>query len=497
VAGKGLNVARSIGMAPSPRPGPSGAVDPDRFDLVVIGAGPAGEKGATQAAYHGFRVAVVERAGSPGGTAVATGGIPTKALRETALQVSALRRGGADGMNPELDSGAVFERLRSRARAVSLVMCEAASRNLERHGIELIPGRGRLLPGGAVAVGEAGRSERILQADVVLLATGSRPVRPPSIPFDGVAVLDSDDVLTLDRPFSRVIIVGAGAVGCEYASIFSTIGIQVWLVEASDRLLPQLDGEIAELLETSLRGRGIDVLLGTRLLGVRRDGDEVVAELTDDRVLRADKLLFVAGRIGNTDDLGLEAVGVEVLGNRIVVDGSYRTTAKGVFAAGDVIGPPGLSSVSMEQARVAMCHAFGIPLKHAVDELAPSAIYTIPEVAWVGMTEQAADRAGLDHEAGRGWFEKNTRSVIAGDGEGLVKLVFERGGGRILGVHVLGTDAAELVHHGQALLHRGGSLSDLIDTTFNVPTRSEAYKYAAYDGLNRVDVRAAFGDVAP
>jgi NAD(P) transhydrogenase len=470
------------------------AMDGDRFDLVVIGAGPAGEKGATQAAHHGRRVAVVERTGGPGGTAVATGGIPTKALRETALQVSALRRGAADGLNPDLDAAAVFDRLRGRARGVSLAMCEQASRNLDRRRIELITGTGRLRPGGEVVVSAAGRPERVLQADVVLLAPGSRPVRPASIPFDGSTVLDSEDVLALDRPFGSIVIVGAGAVGCEYASIFAAIGIQVWLVDLAERLLPHLDAEIAHLLEASLRASGIEVLLGSRVVGLVSDGDGVTAELTEGRVLRADKLLFVAGRTGNTEGLGLEEAGVEVAGNRIVVDGRYRTTADRVFAAGDVIGPPGLSSVSMEQARVAMCHAFGIPFKQAVDEVAPSAIYTIPEVAWVGLSEEAAAGAGWDHEVGRGWFEKNTRAVIAGDRDGLVKLVFERSSGRLLGVQVLGTEAAELVHHGQALLHQGGTLSDLIDTTFNVPTRSEAYKYAAYDGLNRVDVRAAFGD---
>ena len=475
--------------------GRAGAASGDRFDLVVLGAGPAGEKGATQAAYHGMRVAIVERSAAPGGTAVATGGIPTKALRETALQVSTLRRGAADGLNPELDAAAVFDRLRTRARGVSLVMSEAASTNLERHGIELIVGHGQLLGGGRVAVNAAGRPERVLQSEVILLATGSRPVRPESIPFDGSAVLDSEDVLALDSPFGSVIIVGAGAVGCEYASIFAAIGIKVWLVDISERLLPHLDVEISRLLGASLCASGIEMLLGSRVLAIQRHGHEVVAELSDDRVLRADKLLFVAGRIGNIEGLGLEAAGVEVVGNRVVVDGHYRTSADRVFAAGDVIGPPALSSVSMEQARVAMCHAFGIRLKQAVDELAPYAIYTIPEVASVGMSEEAASRAGLDYEVGRGWFERNTRAVIAGDREGLVKLVFERSSGRVLGVHVLGTDAAELVHHGQALLHQGGSLSDLIDTTFNVPTRTEAYKYAAYDGLNRTDVRAAFGDL--
>lgn len=323
-------------------------------------------------------------------------------------------------------------------------------------------------------------------------------MRPDDLPFDGHAVLDSDEILTLDRPFGSIVIVGAGPVGCEYASIFAAIGIQVWLVEVGDRLLPLFDAEIAELLGSSLSAAGIELLLGARVTGVARDGPSLVVDLTGDRVLRAEKLLFVAGRVGDTRGLGLEDAGVAVdAGHRIVVDEHYRTTAERVLAAGDVIGPPGLASVSMEQARVAVCHAFGFPLKKAVDRMAPIAVYTIPEAAFVGMTEDAAGRAGLDFEVGRGWFGKNTRAAIAGDREGLVKLVFERSTGRLLGVHVLGTDAAELVHVGQAVLRHGGDISEFIDTTFNVPTRSEAYKYAAYDGLSRVEVRAAFGDVAP
>lgn len=342
------------------------------------------------------------------------------------------------------------------------------------------------------------RPPRELQADVVLLATGSRPVRPDSIPFDGHAVIDSDEIVRLDRPFDSIVIVGAGAVGCEYASIFAAIGIQVRLVDLTDRLLPLFDAEIADLLGSSLRDSGIELLLDTRVTGVAHDGPGLVVDLTGDRVLRAEKLLFVAGRVGNTEGLGLDDAGVVVdADHRIVVDEHYRTTADRVVAAGDVIGPPGLASVSMEQARVAVSHAFGFPLKKSVDRMAPVAIYTIPEAAFVGMTEDGAARAGLDYEVGRGWFEKNTRAAIAGDPEGMIKLVFERRTGRLLGVHVLGTDAAELVHVGQAVLRHGGDIYDFIDTTFSLPTRSEAYKYAAYDGLNRVEVRAAFGDVAP
>lgn len=472
-------------------------MDDQHFDLVVIGSGPAGEKGAAQAAYHGKRVALVERAPSFGGTAVATGGVPSKALRETALYVSGSRKKDVYGVSLQLDREAVFERLRARATEISAAMSDAVMGNIERHNIELVHGEARLGPERIVHVVSHDGRVSVLRADVVLVATGSHPFHPPDIPFDGSAILDSDEILRLDRPFRSIVIVGGGPVGAEYASTFAAVGIQVWVVDRSERLLPLLDTEIAELLGSSLRRSGIELVLGSGVSRVQRDGDGVTVELSSGRVIGADRLMFAAGRAGNTEGLGLEAIGVELdARHRIVVDEHYRTTVPHVFAAGDVIGPPALASVSMEQARVAMCHAFGIPLKQAVDRLLPVGIYTIPEVAGVGMTEQAAAEAGLDYEVGRGWFEKNSRAAISGDSEGLVKLVCDRHDGRLLGVHILGEDAAELVHQGQAAIRHGDTVEEFIHTTFNVPTRSDAYKYAAYDALTHMEVRAAFGDVA-
>ena len=470
-------------------------MDVEELDLVVIGSGPAGEKGAAQAAYHGKRVAIVERSPFVGGAAVATGGLPNKALRETALYVSGARKKDVYGVSLELDSEATFDKLRLRAAEISAVMSESVMRNIERHGIELIRGQARLGPDRLVHVGsDAG--ERRLRAEVVLVATGSHPFRPANIPFDGHAVVDSDEILRLDRPLESIVIVGAGPVGCEYASTFAAVGTRVWLVDRSTRLLPLLDEEIAEILASSLRRSGIEVVLGSGVSRATRDASEVVVELDGGATLRAERLLFGAGRVGNTEGLGLEAAGVELDSRaRIVVDDHYLTTAPGVYAAGDVVGPPALASVSMEQARVAMCHAFDIPLKQSVDRLLPFGIYTIPEVAGVGLTEEAARAAGVDYEVGRGWFSDNNRAVVAGDTEGLVKLVCEKGG-KVLGVHIVGDDAAELVHLGQAVIRHGGNVEEFIHTTFNVPTRTDAYKYAAYDALTHIEVRAAFGDVA-
>lgn len=467
----------------------------ERYDLVVIGSGPAGEKGAAQAAYHGKRVAVVERSPTVGGTPAATGGMPSKALRETALYVSGSRTKDVYGVSLKLDRGAAFEHLKTRASGISTLTSDVVRDNLARHQIAVVHGSARLGPQRQVHVAGDG-GERVLHADVVLVATGSRPLRPPTIPFDGHNVLDSDEILRLDRPFASMVIVGAGPVGCEYASTFAAIGVEVHLVEQASRLLPVLDAEIAALLGSSLQRSGIELALGSRITRVESDGGRVFVELDGERQMRSDRLLFAAGRVSYTEGLGLDVAGVEVDAHgRIVVDESFRTTAEGIYAAGDVIGPPALASISMEQARVAMCHAFAIPLKQAVDRLSPVAVYTIPEAAGVGMTEETARHAGIDYEVGRGWFDKNPRAVIAGDTEGLVKLVCDRRNGRLLGVHILGDGAAELIHHGQAVVRHGGDVEELIHATFNVPTRSDAYKYAAYDALTHMEVRATFGDV--
>ncbi|HET7487618.1 MAG TPA: FAD-dependent oxidoreductase [Acidimicrobiales bacterium] len=466
--------------------------DAERFDLVVIGSGPAGEKGAALAAYHGKRVALVERSPSLGGTTVATGGIPTKALRETALRVRAGR--ADDALTVTLDLPAAFRRLRAHATAASAAMGSAVSENLDRLGVEVVPGRARLEAGGRVVrVSGEGRADRALEGEAVLLATGSRPLRPPGIPFDGASVVDAGEILALDRPFGCVVIAGAGAVGSEFASIFAAVGVEVHLVEAGERFLPLLDGEVAALLAEDLRAAGVDLALATTVAEVEQRAGGLEVRLSDGRVVPCDRLLVAAGRVPNTEGLGLEEAGVAVdARGHVVVDDRYRTTVPHVLAAGDVVGPPALASTSMEQARVALAHAFGFPLRRAVDDLLPVGIYTIPEAAGVGMTEETAAAAGIDFEVGRAWFRRNTKAVVARDTDGLVKLVFERATGRLLGAHVLGAEAAELVHLPQAVIHHGGGIGEFVDTTFNVPTRSDAFKYAAYDGIKRAEVRSAF-----
>jgi NAD(P) transhydrogenase len=463
----------------------------ERFDMVVIGSGPAGEKGATQAAYFGKRVAIVERAATPGGVAVRNAAVPTKTLRETALYITGFRKREVYGLSLQLDPHLALERLMSRTAQVIDTMTQTVGRNIERHGIELVRGEATLGPARTVRVSSDGE-ERVLGGDVILIASGSRPFRPPGIPFDDPDVHDSEEIIQLDRIPDSMVVVGGGPVGCEFASVFTALGVKVTLLDAADRLIPFLDAEISMLLADTFTEMGMKVIVGSGVASIGRVDGELQVSLASGEVFRPEKVLFAAGRAGNTEGLGLEAVGVELdPRGRILVDSKFRTTAEGIYAAGDVIGPPALGSVSMEQGRVAACHAFGIPFKETVDPLAPYGIYSIPEVSMVGLSEEAAAAEGLDYEVGRGWFAQNTRANIAGSTEGLVKLVFRREDRVVVGVHILGEIASELIHQGQAVMHEGGAIDHFIHATFNVPTRSDAYKYAAYDGLQRLAGKVA------
>ena len=462
----------------------------ERYDLVVVGAGPAGEKGAAQAAYFGKRVAVVDRLSHPGGAPVAFTGIPTKTLRETALYVTGFRNRDVYGLSLELDPELVLQRLMARKSEVASTMARAVDENLKRHGIRYIQGEATIGPGRSVRVAVDG-GELSLEAEIVLIASGSRPLRPPTVPFDDPDVHDSEEVLQIRRIPGTMVVVGGGPVGCEYASIFTALGAEVTLLDAADRILPFMDQEISRLLAETFERMGMRVLLGSGVATIERSEEGLQVRVESGEVIQPEQVLFAAGRSGNTEGLGLEELGVQLdARGRVKVDETFRTIAEGIYAAGDVIGPPALASVSMEQGRVAVCHAFGIPFKETVDPLPPFAVYSIPEAAMVGLTEEAARAQGVDHEVGRGWFAGNTKATISGFTEGLVKLVFRRDDRALLGAHILGDGASELIHTGQAVIHAGGTIDRFIHTTFCAPTMSEAYKYAAYDGLQRLSGRS-------
>ena len=459
----------------------------DDFDLVVLGAGPAGEKGAAQAAYFGKRVAVVEASRDPGGIAVSTAGIPTKALRESALHLTGLGQSPGDlaGRGPILD-----RLMEKKAEAVS-VMTHAVRRNLTRHRVELIQGRARLLPGRAVEVTLPTGGRRVLTGNAILVATGGRPVRPAWLPAGDPGVRDSGNILDIGSLPKSLLVLGEGAVGCEYASIFAALGVKVTLLCREDRVLPSMDVEASRVLAESFNGLGIRVLPSAEVTSVVRTGDALVATLRNGKTVEAEMVFAALGRRAATEGLGLEDAGVALTdGGHVLVDERFETTASGVYAAGDLIGTPGLAALAMEEARVAVCHAFGFGYKQRVDGLCPTYVFSIPEVASVGMTEEAAKAAGVDYEVGRTAFATNAKARLSGFYDGFVKLVFRADDQVLLGVHIVGEQASELIHLGQFVLHDGGTLSRFIQATFAVPTRSEAFKYAAYDGLMRLSRRA-------
>jgi NAD(P) transhydrogenase len=460
--------------------------DMDRFDLVAIGSGPAGEKGAAQAAYFGHKVAVVDRSPRPGGAPVNTGGIPTKTLREAATYLTGFGKREIYGVGIGLGPEVMIDRLRSRAAEVQEAMSGAVRANLERHGIEFVVGEATL-GDHEVKVTLASGEQQTLQAATILIATGSRPWHPDGVPFDDPDVFDSDTILELDRMPKSMVVIGAGPVGAEYASIFTALGVGVTMIDLADRLVPFLDLEVSEVLREHMEEEGVRFVLGMTGTVQRTDGQLEVA-LESGEVLQPDVVLFAAGRKGNTEELGLGEAGVDCDDRgRIIVDQEYQTSVPGIYAAGDVIGPPALASVSTEQGRVAICHAFGIPFKDTVDPLPPYGVYSIPEVGMVGLSEEAARQSGVDYEVGRSWFTDNARSAIAGTQQGFIKLVLARQDRRLLGAHIVGEDATELIHQAQSLIHREGTIDYFIDSTFNVPTRSEAFKYASYDALQRLN----------
>jgi NAD(P) transhydrogenase len=459
----------------------------DHFDLVVIGAGPAGEKGAAQAAYFQKSVAIVEREPQPGGAAVNTGTLPSKTLRETALYLSGYRARDLYGVAVELAPGATLPHLMSRKQAIVDAEAAAFRQNFQRHGVEYVPGLASFVDANTLSV-KSSKGERRLSAERFLIATGSKPHRPADMDFSDLHIHDSDEVLNIEHLPQSLTILGGGVIGCEYACMFAALGTRVTLVDARPEILPFLDVEIIARLRQAMDKLGITLIQSTRWSTVRRAGDVVTAALSDGRLLASQDLLFAAGRTGNTAELNLASIGVQPdARGYLSVDAEFRTTSPNVFAAGDVIGFPALASVSMEQGRVAICHAFEFGYKRSVAKLMPYGIYTIPEVSAFGETEETCKQKAIDYVVGRARFGENPRGKIAGDIDGMLKLVVERSTRKLLGVHVVGEKATELVHVGQCAIHLGGAIDVFIDMVFNYPTLSDSYKYAAYECLRALN----------
>ncbi len=456
------------------------------YDLVVVGGGPAGEKGAVQAAFFGKRVLVVEREPEPGGAAVHTGTLPSKTLRETALFLSGYRQRELYGVRIAVDASLAVPRLLSRKNAVRELEVQRIHWNFERHGVDVVRGVGSFVDAHTLSVAATGAAApRHLTAECFLIATGGQPFHPSNIPFDDEDVDDSDSILQIDRLPKSLTVIGAGVIGCEYATMFAAMHVKVTVIDGREHLLPFLDEEMGQRLEGAMKGLEVDFKMGVNVVSVaREDGRGIVTKLSDGTEVVSEKLLFAAGRNGRTLDLRLDAIGVTAdKRGCLAVDADYRTSCPSVYAAGDVIGFPALASTSMEQARVAVCHAFGLTYKRQMSHLLPYGIYTIPEVSCVGLSEADARKSGASYVVGRAFYRENARGKIIGDKDGMVKLLFDQETRRLVGCHCIGDRASELVHMGQLLISLSGTVDTLIETVFNYPTLSELFKYAAYDAL--------------
>lgn len=460
-------------------------MDSSKFDLIVIGSGPAGEKGAAQAAYFGKSVALIEKEPDLGGAAANTGTLPSKTLRETALFLSGFRNRDLSGVNLSIKHQVTIRDFLVHEQHVTQEERVRILDNLSRHRVQLFRGTGSFVDPHTVSIRSNDGSETRIQGDVVLIAVGSSPFRPPIYPFDDPRVWDSDTILQLQHMPKSMLVVGGGVIGCEYACMFAILGIEVTVVEQRGRAVGSLDGEIAASLQAQMELIGIRFIFNDSVASVQA-GEEIEVLLKSGLELKPGAILVSSGRNGNTHELGLDRVGVSVNERGVVhVNARYQTEAPHVYAAGDVIGSPALASTAMEQARVAMVNAFDLKYKSDIAVILPYGIYTIPECSMAGETEEALQKKGIDYVVGKATYDSNARGHIIGDDKGFLKLLFAAEDMRLLGVHVIGEQATELVHVGLTalLLKQGADL--FIQTCYNYPTLTELYKYATYDALGR------------
>ena len=466
-------------------------MDARKFDLVVIGSGPAGEKGAAQAAYFGKSVALIESEEALGGAAANTGTLPSKTLRESALYLSGFRHRGLYGISFELKDKVTARDFLYRERLVVEKEHERIDTNIKRHNVALYHGRARFIDPHTISVSRDGAAPVQIQGDIILIATGSSPYRPPNFPFEDPRVYDSDTILDIHDIPKSMLIAGGGVIGCEYACMFSALGIRVHLVEGRDCLLGFMDPEISETLTNRMRTMGIDILMPDAVEEVVTD-TPIKVRMKSGKTVEVDTILAATGRNGNTGDLGLDAIALET-GRRghLAVNEHYQTEAGHIYAAGDVIGFPALAATAMEQARIAMVHAFDLHYKTALATVLPYGIYTIPECSMAGETEQSLTEAGIKFVTGKARYDENARGQIIGDEDGFIKLLFREEDMKLLGVHVIGESASELVHVGLTALLVGAGADLFIHTCYNYPTLTEIYKYATYDALGARDRRRA------
>ncbi len=458
-----------------------------RHDFVVIGSGPSGRRAAIQAAKLGKSVLVIERGRRVGGVSVHTGTIPSKTLRETVLNLSGWRERGFYGRAYRVKKDIAAQDLMARLHMTLDHEVDVLEHQFARNGVRTLVGTARFLDPHRIAVAQDGVDVQVVESDRFLIAVGTRPHRPADVPFDGATVLDSDEIVDVPRLPRSLTVIGAGVIGVEYATIFSALDVSVSLVEPRPTFLDFIDHEIIEDFVHQLRDRGVTIRCGSPIASIQIENGSPVTMLQSGRRIRSDMLLYAAGRMGAAESLDLPACGLvtDARGRLKVDPRTFQTSVAHIYASGDTIGFPSLASTSMEQGRIAACHAFDIPLPPA-PKFFPYGIYSVPEISTVGMTEEEVREQSIPYECGVARFRETSRGHIMGLNAGLLKMIFAIESRALLGVHIVGEGATELVHIGQAVLNLKGTLDYFIENTFNYPTLAEAYKIAALDAWNRM-----------
>jgi NAD(P) transhydrogenase len=459
---------------------------PYDYDLLVIGSGPAGQKAAIQAAKLRRSVTLVECGREVGGVCVNTGTIPSKTVREAIIYLTGLNQRAIYGQAYRAKEGITIEDLRARMFQVIERERSVIRDQLVRNHVRLVEGRARFLDPHVLGITDGAGSERRLSAGKIVIATGSRPMRPPDVAFNDRTILDSDAILQLERLPESVVVVGAGVIGIEYASMFAALGSKVTLIDARHAMLDFCDAEITEALRYHLRDLGVIFRFGEVVTRAESDGEGTLSHLASGKRIPAEMVFYSAGRQGAIDGLDLANAGLAAdARGRIAVGPRYRTAVEHIYAAGDVIGFPSLAATAAEQGRIAACDAFGVEA-HGMSPLLPIGIYAIPEISYVGRTEAELTGAGIPYEVGIARYRELARGHILGETHGTLKLLVALEDRKLLGVHIFGTGATELVHIGQAVMGLGGTIDSLVDMVFNYPTLAEAYKVAALDALNKL-----------
>ena len=458
------------------------------YDILIIGSGPAGQHAAWQAARMGKRAAIVERKPKLGGAGLQTGTIPSKAMREVAYLLS--RSGGmrqAIALGGHSQHGLLADAVR-RKEGVIAQQESVILQRLLRHGVAMIPGEASFVDAHTMQVADTSGHTRNISADVIILASGSRPRRPADVPFDKKTVLDSTSILNLRHLPDSLLVVGGGVIACEFVSIFAALGVQVCVVDSHAQLLEYLSEDVVGVLADSFLGMGVKFHMQESVAEIRCEGNGTVTVLKSGKEIRTDAVLYAQGRQPNSDTLRVENAGVRAKDGWIDVNAHFQTSVPHIFAVGDLIGRPALASTGMEQGRAAVLHAFG-GAEHVTAENLPMAVYTIPEISYVGKTEKEIQKENIPYIAGRAYFKDSARGQIIGDAQGMLKLLVDSRNEKLLGVHIVGEQASELVHIGQLVMNLHGSVHDLVSNVFNYPTLAECYKLAALDCTHQLEQR--------